>query len=96
MRRPAQDVAGFRRRLMQLIEDHCDGKYTHLARRAGLAVSTLQHYVHHAKRLPGGAHLLRLAAALGVSAEYLGSGREVARSHGQHRPARLVGMEREG
>ena len=75
MRRPPQDVAGFRRRLRQLIEEHCDGKYTHLARRAGLAVSTLEHYLHQAKGLPGGAHLLRLAAALEVSAEYLRTGR---------------------
>jgi len=73
MQRHSQAIAAFRRRLMQLIEERFDGKYTYLARRAGIPVSTMEHYVHRAKRLPGGDHLLRLAEALGVSVEYLGS-----------------------
>ncbi len=88
MQRDPQEVAGFRRRLVQLIAERYDGKYTVLARRAGIPVSTLEHYLHQAKKLPGGAHLLRLAAALGVSAEYLGTGREVARSPEAHRTRR--------
>ena len=99
MQRDPQEVAGFRRRLVQLIAERCEGKYTVLARRAGLAVSTLEHYIHQAKGLPGGAHLLRLAAVLGVSAEYLGTGRAVARSPEQQAPARAEGfkdMELEG
>ena len=85
MQRDPQEFAGFRRRLVQLIAERCVGKYTVLARRAGIPVSTLEHYLHQAKGLPGGAHLLRLAAALGVSAEYLGTGREPARP-GEPRP----------
>ncbi len=80
MQRDPHEFAGFRRRLLQLIAEKCDGKYTVLARRAGIAVSTLEHYIHQAKGLPGGAHLLRLAAVLGVSAEYLGTGRESGRA----------------
>ena len=87
MQRDPQEVAGFRRRLVQLIAERCEGKYTVLARRAGIAVSTLEHYIHQAKGLPGGAHLLRLAAVLGVSAEYLGTGRERARSPERRPPA---------
>ena len=34
----------------------------------------MQHYVHTAKHLPGGEHLMRLAAALGVTVEQLVSG----------------------
>ena len=87
MQRDPQEVAGFRRRLVQLITERCEGKYTVLARRAGIAVSTMEHYIHQAKGLPGGAHLLRLAAVLGVSAEYLGTGRERARSPEPRPPA---------
>ena len=87
MQRDPQEVAGFRRRLVQLIAERCEGKYTVLARRAGIAVSTLEHYIHHAKGLPGGAHLLRLAAVLGVSAEYLGTGRGRSRPLESRPPA---------
>jgi hypothetical protein len=91
MQRDPQEVAGFRRRLVQLIAERCDGKYTVLARRAGIAVSTLEHYIHQAKGLPGGAHLLRLAVVLGVSAEYLGTGRAGGPSTGPPRPAAADG-----
>ena len=39
----------------------------------------MQHYIHTAKHLPGGEHLLRLAAALGVTVEQLASGPEGVR-----------------
>jgi len=89
MQRDPQEVAGFRRRLVQLITERCEGKYTVLARRAGIAVSTLEHYIHQAKGLPGGAHLLRLAAVLGVSAEYLGTGQGRSRPLESRPPASL-------
>lgn len=74
MRRREPPILGFRRRLQRAMDERCEGKYTVLARRAHLPVSTLQHIVHHAKRLPGGEHLLRLADALGVSVHYLMAG----------------------
>ena len=74
MQRHAQPMLAFRRRLLRLIDEQLDGRYTALARRAGIPVSTMQHYIHTAKHLPGGEHLLRLAAALGVTVEQLASG----------------------
>ena len=71
-----RSMAGFRRLLHQLIEDRFNGRYTHLAQRAGVAVSSLQHTIHHARRLPGGDLLLRLADALEVTVDYLLSGRQ--------------------
>ncbi len=75
-------IAGFRRRLQRLIQAQVEGRYTRLARRAGIPTSTMQHYVHSAKHLPGGEHLIRLAEALGVSVDYLATGREVVRPTG--------------
>lgn len=77
MRRRGRPITEFRRRLRQLIDARFDGKYTLLAKRAGIPISSMQHYVHLAKRLPGGEHLLRLAEACGVSVQYLASGEEV-------------------
>ncbi len=70
----------FRRRLLRLINERCEGHYTVLARRAGIPVSTMQHVLHHAKHLPGGEHLLRLARALGVSVDDLTMGVELTPS----------------
>ena len=53
------------------IDDQFQGRYTALAHRAGIPISTMQHYVHSAKRLPGGEHLVRLAAALGMTVQAL-------------------------
>ncbi len=71
-------MVGFRRRLLGLINERCGGHYTLLARRAGIPVSSMQHVVRQGKHLPGGEQLLRLAAALGVSVDYLTSGQEAA------------------
>ena len=67
----ARTVEVFRQRLWQLVADRFEGKYSWLARRAGIPVSSLQHILHQAKRIPGGAQLLQLAAALEVSVDYL-------------------------
>ena len=79
MRRTVPPIHAFRRRLFQLIDEQYEGRYTALARRAGIPISTMQHYVHAAKRLPGGEHMLRLAAALGVTVQYLITGQEGVR-----------------
>ena len=74
MQRHERPIHAFRRRLLRLIDEQYDGRYTILARRAGVPITTMQHYIHTAKRLPGGEHLMRLAAALGVTVEQLVSG----------------------
>ena len=74
MQRHERPIHAFRRRLLRLIDEQYDGRYTILARRAGVPITTMQHYVHTAKRLPGGEHLMRLAAALGVTVEQLVAG----------------------
>jgi transcriptional regulator with XRE-family HTH domain len=79
MRRRERPMITFRRRLLQLIDQHFDGRYTALAHRAGVPVSTMQHYVHNAKHLPGGEHLLRMAAALGITVQYLMTGQDAVR-----------------
>jgi hypothetical protein len=58
----------------------------------------MQHYVHFAKKLPGGDHLLRLARALGVSVEYLVTGQTGTGSPASHGPAHpgLAGGEPAG
>ncbi len=82
MTRTEGSITGFRRRLLQLIDQQFDGRYSRLARRAGLAVSSVQHHIHHARRLPGGDHLLRMAEALGVSVHFLVTGDETIRPAG--------------
>ncbi len=72
-------MAGFRQRLLRLIDERCEGKYTRLARRAGIPTSTMQNLIHSAKHLPGGEQLIRIAQALGVSVNYLATGEEVVR-----------------
>jgi hypothetical protein len=79
MRRPERSIVSFRRRLKRLIEEKFDGRYTRVARRAGVPVSTLGHTVLEAKRLPGGDHLLRLAEALDVTAHFLVTGEDAVR-----------------
>jgi hypothetical protein len=74
MQRGERPILGFRRRLLRAIDDRCDGRYTVLARRAGIPISTLEHYLHHAKHLPGGEHLLRMADALGLPVLFLMAG----------------------
>lgn len=76
MQRREPPILGFRRRLLRLIEEQVDGRYTILARRAGTPVSSLQHIIHDAKHLPGGEPLQKLAGALGVTAQYLSIGDE--------------------
>ncbi len=72
--RQAFSIDAFRARLGQLILTECEGKYTLLARRAGIPISTMQHYIHWAKRIPGGEHVARIAHALGVTTDFLISG----------------------
>ncbi len=76
MTRNDRSLEEFRRRLRVLIADRFEGKYSLLARRAGIPISSLQYCLHHATRFPGGDHLLRLATALGVSVDFLLSGQE--------------------
>ena len=76
MRHRERPIHAFRRRLLRLIDAHFDGHYTAFARRAGIPISSMQHYVHTAKHLPGGEHLMRMAAAFGVTVQYLITGRE--------------------
>ena len=64
MRRPERSITSFRRRLLRLINEKFEGRYTYLAQRAGIPISSLEHTIHEAQRLPGGEHLLRMAAAL--------------------------------
>jgi len=77
--RPLAPVEAFRHRLAQLIRTKFEGKYTLLAKRARIPVSTMEHYLHRAKHLPGGEPLDRMAEALGVSTDYLIDGSEVVR-----------------
>ena len=74
MQRREPQILGFRRRLQRAIDEQCEGKYTLLALRAGIPVSSMQHYIHTAKHLPGGEPLLRMAAALRVSLDHLMAG----------------------
>ena len=70
-RRP---IDAFRRRLDALLHEKFQGHYTLLAKRAGIPISSMQHYMHTAKHLPGGEHLLRLAEALDTTADFLLTG----------------------
>ncbi len=79
MREGERPIHTFRRRLLRLIDEQYNGKYTWLARRAGIPTSSMQHIIHDAKRLPGGEMLLRLAEALGVSVHSLVTGEETVR-----------------
>jgi hypothetical protein len=74
VRRQEPPVTAFRRRLLRLIEEQDAGQYTTLARRAGIPTTTMEHYIHNAKHLPGGEHLLKLATALGVTVYYRATG----------------------
>jgi hypothetical protein len=76
MTRPEPPIRAFRRRLLRLIDEHFEGRYTRFATRAGIPVSTMQHYLHHARHLPGGEHLMRMAVALGVTVQALITGEE--------------------
>ncbi len=80
MRRPERSITEFQRRLRQLIEEKFEGRYTTLARRAGIPISTLEHTLLEAKRLPGGEHLFRLARALEVTVDALITGEDTVRS----------------
>jgi transcriptional regulator with XRE-family HTH domain len=76
MRPQERLIRGFRRRLLRLIEEQYEGKYTVLARRAGLPISSVQHILQDAKHLPGGEPLQKLASTLGVTVQYLATGHE--------------------
>jgi hypothetical protein len=79
MRRPERSIIRFRRRLLRLIEEKFEGRYTYLAQRAGIPISSLEHTIHEARRLPGGEHLLRMAQALEVSVHFLVTGEDIVR-----------------
>ncbi len=81
--REERSITGFRRRLRRLIDEQCEGHYTRLAQRAGIPVSSMEHIMLTAKRLPGGDHLLRLAAALGVTVQDLVAGEAAGRPAGR-------------
>lgn len=76
MQRREPPILGFRRRLLRLIAEQVDGRYTILARRAGIPISSMQHIMHDATHLPGGEPLQKLAGALGVTVQYLSTGHE--------------------
>jgi transcriptional regulator with XRE-family HTH domain len=80
MARPEPPIRAFRRRLLRLIDEQYGGRDTRFARRAGIPISTAQHYIHNAKHLPGGEHLMRIAAALGVTVQELIAGQEAGRT----------------
>ncbi len=94
--RHERPITALRRRLQRLIDEQCAGQYTRLARRAGIPVSSMEHIMLTAKRLPGGDHLLRMAAALGVSVHYLATGEEVGRPADRLAHAAPVGLRRGG
>jgi transcriptional regulator with XRE-family HTH domain len=73
-------VRAFRERITELIATRFHGKYTVLAKRAGIPVSTMQHYMHSAKHIPGGEHVARIAEALGVTIDHLVTGSDVIRA----------------
>jgi|GEM_PF-1320767 len=73
-------VRAFRERITELIATRFNGKYTVLAKRAGIPVSTMQHYMHSAKHIPGGEHVARIAEALGVTIDHLVTGSDVIRA----------------
>jgi transcriptional regulator with XRE-family HTH domain len=75
---PIQEFQG---RLRHLLSTRFDGQYTQLARRAGVPITTMQHYMHNAKHLPGGEHAIRLANTLGVTVDYLLAGVDSIRPH---------------
>ena len=72
-------ITAFRTRLSGLLDEKFDGQYTVLAKRAGIPTSTMQHYIHTAKHLPGGEHLMRIAQACGTTVDYLVSGMATVR-----------------
>ncbi len=76
-------ITALRRRLRRLMHAQCAGQYTRLARRAGIPVSSMEHIMLTAKRLPGGDQLLRLAAALGVTVQALVTGEAAGRPAGR-------------
>ncbi len=72
-------VEAFRKRLNDLLQERFEGKYTVLAKRSGIAVSSMQHYMHHSKHMPGSEHLQRIAEALGCTTDFLISGAQTVR-----------------
>lgn len=70
-RRTHQPILQFRVTLSDLIRDRFGGHYTVLAQRAGIPISSLEHTMLTAKRLPGGDHLIRLAVACGTTVDHL-------------------------
>ena len=72
-------IESFRKRLNDLLHERFEGKYTVLAKRAGIPISSMQHYIHTAKHLPGGEHLQRMADACGVTVDYILSGAQTVR-----------------
>jgi hypothetical protein len=67
-------IEQFRIRLNDLLLEKFEGHYTLLAKRAGIPVSSMQHYMHTARHLPGGEHLVRIAHALDTTVDFLLSG----------------------
>lgn len=67
-------IQAFRHRLGELLQAKFDGHYTVLAKRAGIPISSMEHYMRNAKHLPGGEHLKRIADACNVSVDYMLSG----------------------
>ena len=92
MTRPEAPIHAFRRRLLQLIDERFEGRYTALAQRAGIPVSSMQHCVHTAKHLPGGEHLMRMAVALGVTVHELITGDAAGRPEAAPGPAAHVSL----
>ncbi len=72
-------VEEFRKRLNDLLQERFEGKYTVLAKRAAIPVSSMQHYMHFSKHMPGSEHLQRLAEALGCTTDFLITGAQTVR-----------------
>jgi len=72
-------IEAFRKRLNDLLEERFEGKYTVLAKRAAIPVSSMQHYMHFSKHMPGSEHLQRIAEALGCTTDFLITGAQTVR-----------------
>jgi transcriptional regulator with XRE-family HTH domain len=73
--------------------DYQDLIVKQLAARAGVNIHTLNHYLSGKKSMPPADVAVRIAAALGVSVEYLVTGRNPERTAGEQGPARRTGRD---
>lgn len=67
-------LKGFKMRLQACIEDLFDGKHTRLARKSGIAPSTIQGWIDKDKVNPNSLALLKVARACNTTVEWLLTG----------------------